>query len=43
MKKQTKQIIIWTVVAVVAFIVIIIVKNWDAFVSGFSMGGNIGE
>jgi len=43
MKKQTKKIIVWTVVAIVAFILVIVVKNWDAFMNGYSTGGTMGE
>jgi len=43
MKKQTKKIIVWTVVAIVAFIIVIVIKNWDAFMNGYSTGGNMGE
>lgn len=43
MKKQTKNVIYWTIIALVAFIVIILLKNMDAFINGFSMGGNMAE
>lgn len=43
MKKQTKQFIFWAVIALLAITVIIVVKNWDAFINGFSVGGNVAE
>ncbi|MFA5850412.1 MAG: hypothetical protein WC833_11080 [Bacteroidales bacterium] len=43
MKKQTKKIIFWTVVAIAVLIVVIVVKNWDAFMNGYSTGGNMRE
>ncbi len=43
MKKQTKKIIVWSIVAIIIFIIVIIVKNWDAFMCGFNAGGDMGE
>jgi len=43
MKKQTKQFIFWTVIALVVFTIVIIAKNWDAFTNGYSVGGVIEE
>jgi len=43
MKKQTKQFIIWTVIALIIFTIVIIFKNWEAFTNGYSVGSVIEE
>jgi hypothetical protein len=41
MKKQTKQIVLWSVIIIIGILVILVVKNWDAFINGFNVGESI--
>jgi len=43
MKTKTKQIIIWSIVFVLALITIFIISNIDGFISGFHEGGVLAE
>ena len=43
MNKQTKKIVIWATVILAAVILIIVLKNLDAFVDGYSAGRSVGE
>lgn len=36
MKKESKKIVGWTIIALVLVILLIVVKNWDGFVNGFN-------
>ncbi len=41
MKKQTKKIVKWSIIIIIGIAVILIVKNWDAFINGFNVGESI--
>ncbi len=43
MKKKNRQIVTWAIIAILAIIAIIVLKNMDAFISGFISGGEIAE
>ncbi|MEA5006191.1 MAG: hypothetical protein VB022_07240 [Rikenellaceae bacterium] len=43
MKKKTKQIIIWSILVVLAIITILIIYNMDGFLYGLREGGALAE
>ena len=43
MKKKNRQIILWTLIAMIAIILVIVIKNIDSFIEGFRAGGELAK
>jgi hypothetical protein len=43
MKKKTKQIIIWSILIILAFITYLVISNLDGFLLGLREGGVLAE
>lgn len=43
MKRKTKNIIIWSIIVILAFITILVLYNLDGFMLGLSEGGVLAE